>query len=110
MRADALALLFQIDAWSAPAATAPSILAEAERLGAIDPARAARLLAEAAAMLMRSTSMSEGVDMAERAFAQARAHGRPDDTVEVALLIARVSRGAGAGGDRRVCTRSGSAC
>ena len=93
VRADALALLFQIDAWSAPAATAPSILAEAERLGDIDPARAARLLAEAAAMLMRSTSMSAGVDMAEQAFAQARAHGRPDDTVEVALLIARVSAG-----------------
>ena len=61
-RADALALLFQIDAWSAPAATAPSILAEAERLGAIDPAREARLLAEAAAMLMRSTSMRDGVE------------------------------------------------
>ena len=94
-RADALALLFQIDAWSAPAATAPSILAEAERLGAIDPAREARLLAEAAAMLMRSTSMRDGVELAERALARARAHGQPDDVVEVAMLFALVSQGRG---------------
>ena len=93
VRADALALLFQIDAWSAPVATARSILAEAERTAALDPARAARMLAEAATALIRSASMSQGVDMADRALAQARAHGRPDDAVEVAVLFARVAGG-----------------
>jgi DNA-binding CsgD family transcriptional regulator len=93
VRADALALLFQIDAWSAPVATVRSILAEAERTAALDPARAARMLAEAATALIRSASMSQGVDMAERALAQARAHGRPDDAVEVAVLFARVADG-----------------
>jgi DNA-binding CsgD family transcriptional regulator len=93
VRADALALLFQIDAWSAPVATVRSILAEAERTAALDPARAARMLAEAATALIRSASMSQGVDMADRALAQARAHGRPDDAVEVAVLFARVAGG-----------------
>jgi DNA-binding CsgD family transcriptional regulator len=88
---DALTLLFQIDAWSAPVATAQSISAEAERTAALDPARAARMLAEAATALMRSSSMSEGVDMAERALAQARASGERDDAVEVAVLFARVA-------------------
>ena len=93
VRADALALLFQIDAWSAPVATAHSISAEAERTAALDPARAARMLAEAATALMRSASMSQGLDMAERALALALAHaqGRPDDAVTVAVLFARVS-------------------
>ena len=91
VRADALALLFQIDAWSAPVATARSISAEAERTAALDPARGARMLAEAATALMRSGAMSQGVDMADRALAQARAHGRPDDAVEVAVLFARVA-------------------
>ena len=93
VRVDALALLFQIDAWTAPVATAHSISAEAERTAALDPARAARMLAEAATALMRSASMSQGVEMAERALAQARAHGRPDDAVEVAVLFARVADG-----------------
>ena len=93
VRVDALALLFQIDAWSAPVATARSISAEAERTAALDPARAARMLAEAAIALMRSASMSQGVEMAERALAQARAHGRPDDAVVVAVLFARVADG-----------------
>lgn len=93
VRADALALLFQIDAWSAPVATARSISAEAERTAALDPPRAARMLAEAATALMRSASMSQGVEMAERALTHARAHGRPDDAVEVAVLFARVADG-----------------
>ncbi len=91
VRVDALALLFQIDAWSAPVATARSISAEAERVATLDPARAARMLAEAATALMRSASISQGVEMAERALAQARAPGRPDDAVEVAVLFARVA-------------------
>ena len=93
VRADALALLFQIDAWTTPVATARSISAEAERIAALDPGRAARMLAEAATALIRSASMSQGVDMAERALAQARAYGRPDDTVTVAVLFARVADG-----------------
>ena len=93
VRVDALALLFQIDAWSAPVATARSISAEAERTAALDPGRAARMLAEAATALIRSASMSQGVEMAERALAQARAYGRPDDTVTVAMLFARVADG-----------------
>ncbi len=93
VRADALALLFQIDAWTTPVATARSISAEAERIAALDPGRAARMLAEAATALIRSASMTQGVDMAERALAQARAHGRPDDTVTVAVLFARVADG-----------------
>ncbi len=91
VRVDALTLLFQIDAWSAPVATAQSISEEAERTAVLDPARAARMLAEAATALMRSSSMSQGVDMAERALAQARASGQRDDAVEVAVLFARVA-------------------
>jgi DNA-binding CsgD family transcriptional regulator len=93
VRADALALLFQIDAWSAPLATARSISAEAERTTAFDPARAARMLAEAATALIRTGAAGQGADMAERALAQARAHGRPDDAVTVAALFARVADG-----------------
>jgi DNA-binding CsgD family transcriptional regulator len=91
VRADALALLFQIDAWSAPLATARSITAEADRIAALDPERAARLLAEAATALMRTGDMDQGARMAERARAQALAQGLHDDAIEVAVLFARVA-------------------
>ena len=92
VRADALALLFEIDAWSAPAATARSIEAEAERTAALDPGRAARMLAEAATALIRTGAAGQGADMAERARRELRAHGGPDDdAVTVAVLFARVA-------------------
>jgi DNA-binding CsgD family transcriptional regulator len=90
MRADALGLLFEMDTWRAPVATARSIAAEAARLAEVDRTRAARMLAEAAAALARSGSISQGVEFAERAYAQITDQGLTDDTVELALLFARV--------------------
>jgi tetratricopeptide (TPR) repeat protein len=90
MRADALGLLFQMDTWRAPIATAQSIAAEAEQLAEIDRTRAALMLAEAAAALARSGSIAQGVAFAERAHAQITDQGLTDDAVELALLFARV--------------------
>jgi DNA-binding CsgD family transcriptional regulator len=89
-RADALAVLFQIDVWSAPVATARSLTVEAERIAALDPIRSARLLAEAATALVRSGGTAEGVALAERAHAEFVSRHLRDDAVEVALLMARV--------------------
>jgi DNA-binding CsgD family transcriptional regulator len=93
VRADALALLFQIDAWSDPVATARSIAAEADRTTALDPARSSRMLAEAATALIRTGAVGQGVDIAERALAQAGALGLADEAVTVAALFARVADG-----------------
>lgn len=90
MRADALGLLFQMDTWRAPVATAQSIAVEAERLEKLDRVRAARMLAEAASALARSGSIAQGVEFAERAHAQITGRGLTDDSVELALLFARV--------------------
>jgi DNA-binding CsgD family transcriptional regulator len=95
VRADALALLFQIDAWRDPLATARSIAAEAERTSALDPARSSRMLAEAATALIRTGALAQGVDLAERALAQAAAVGLTDDAVTLAALFARVMDGRG---------------
>lgn len=90
LRADALGLLFQIDAWRAPVATAPSIAAEAERLATLDPRRSARMLAEASTALTRSGSIPQGVEFAERASAQAVANNYTDEAIDLSLLFARV--------------------
>ena len=81
LRADALALLFQMDLWRAPVVTARTIAVEAERLSSLDPIRAARMLSEAAAALMRSGSITQGLEFAERAQAMIRAQGLEDDAV-----------------------------
>ncbi|MFN8108776.1 MAG: AAA family ATPase [Thermoleophilia bacterium] len=89
-RADALGLLFQIDTWRAPVATARVIAAESEQLAELDAVRAARMLAEAAAALARTGSIPQGVEFAERAHAEITARGLQDDAVELSLLFARV--------------------
>ena len=90
LRADALALVFEIDAWKAPVATARSILADSERVAQVDRARSARMLAEAATALLRSGSIDEGVRFAERARETMRDLGQWDDSVEFALVFARI--------------------
>ncbi len=93
MRADALGLLFQMDTWRAPVATARSIAVEADRLAQLDRTRAARMLAEAATALARSGSIEKGVEFAERAYAEIGDQGLADDAVELSLLITRVMDG-----------------
>ncbi len=90
LRADALALLFQMDVWRAPVVTARSIAVEADRLATLDPTRAARMLGEAAAALMRSGSVAQGLEFAERAQATIRAQGLGDDAVEFSVHFALV--------------------
>ena len=90
LRADALALLFQMDLWRAPVVTARAIAVEAERLAVLDPIRAARMLGEAAAALMRSGSVAQGLEFAERAQAAIRAQGLQDDAVEFSVHFALV--------------------
>ncbi len=90
MRADALGLLFQIDTWRLPVATARTIAVEAERLAQLDRTRAARMLAEAAAALARSGNIAQGVEFAERAYAEMADQGLSDDSVELSLLFTRV--------------------
>jgi DNA-binding SARP family transcriptional activator/DNA-binding CsgD family transcriptional regulator len=93
MRADALGVLFQIETWRAPVTTAHTIAVEADRLAELDPIRAARMLAEGAAALSRSGSVAQGVEFAERAYAEIAAQGLTDDAVELSLLFARVMDG-----------------
>lgn len=90
LRADALALLFQMDVWRAPLVTARSIAVEADRLAGVDPVRAARMLGEAAAALMRSGSVAQGLEFAERAQGMIRAQGLEDDSVDFSVYFALV--------------------
>lgn len=90
LRADALALLFQMDLWRAPVVTAQAIAVEAERLSALDPIRAARMLSEAAAALMRSGSVAQGLRFAEQAQKEFRSEGLEDDAVSFSVHFALV--------------------
>lgn len=90
VRAEALGLLFQIDTWRAPVATAETITAEAEHLAELDPVRSAQMLAEAAAALARTGSIPQGVALAERASSEMAAQGRVDNGIQLSLLFARV--------------------
>jgi hypothetical protein len=92
VRADALEILFQIDAWRAPMETARSIVAEADQLAELDRHRAARILAEAAAAMGRS-GFDDAVDLAARAKEETSALGVVDDSVELSLLFTGIISG-----------------
>src|SRR5262249_47848331 len=93
LRSDAMALQLEIDAWRRPVATAATIVAEAEGIAEVDELRAVRLMAEAAGALLRSGSVPQGVEIAQRASARLAEHGRSHPGVAFALMFGRVMDG-----------------